>query len=81
MMEFFETDIKMSDLYRKYNVSQGTFSKLKSRFIEGGKRSIEAHGSSEIILHRRETDKLKTIITEQVIVIEELKKSWEGRTR
>ena len=81
VLEFLETDIKMADLCRKHNVTPGAFSRWKTRFIEGGKRSIESRGSSDLVQHRREVDKLKQIIAEQTIVIEEFKKSWEGRTR
>ena len=81
VLEFLETDIKMADLCRRHNVTPGAFSKWKTRFVEGGKRSIESRGSSDLIQYKREVDKLKQIIAEQTIVIEEFKKSWEGRTR
>ena len=81
VMEFLETDIKMSELCRKHNITPGTFSKWKTRFIEGGKRSIESKGASVLLQHEREVDKLKQIIAEQTIVIEELKKTMEGRRR
>ena len=81
VMEYLETDIKMSDLCRKHNINPGTFSKWKTRFIEGGKRSIESKGASVLLQHEREVDKLKQIIAEQTIVIEELKKTMEGRRR
>ena len=81
VLEFLETDIKMSDLCRKHNITPGTFSKWKTRFIEGGKRSIESKGASALLQHQREVDRLKQIIAEQTIVIEEFKKSLEGRRR
>ena len=37
-MELIETDIKMADLCRKYNFNLGTFSKWKTRFMDGGKK-------------------------------------------
>ena len=46
----------------------GTFSKWKTRFIEGGKKSIESRGASALLQHQREVDKLKQIIVEQTIV-------------
>lgn len=81
VLEFLETDIKMADLCRKHNIRPSTFSKWKSRFMEGGKSAIESRGVSAMALHRRETDKLKQIIAEQTIVIEELKKTMEGGRR
>ena len=78
VLEFYETDVKVADLCRKHNITPGAFSKWKTRFIEGGKRGIESGRTSESALCRREIDKLKTIIAEQTIVIEEFKKSLEG---
>lgn len=75
VMEFLETDIKMADLCRKYDIQPGEFSKWKTQFIEGGKKAIESRGVSDLLRHKRETEKLKTIIDEQNIVIEEFKKS------
>ena len=48
MLEFFETYIKMSELCHKHNITHDAFSKWKTRFIEGGKRSIESRGASEL---------------------------------
>lgn len=76
VLEFFETDIKMADLCRKHNLNPGTFSKWKARFMEGGKKHMEAKGVSDQALHQREVGNLKQIIAEQTIVIEELKKRW-----
>ena len=81
VLEFLETNIKMAELCRKHNVNPSAFSKWKTRFIEGGKRSIEARGASDLLQHKREVEKLKSIIAEQTIVIEEFKKSLEGRIR
>lgn len=81
ILEYLETDIKTADLCRKHNITPGAFSKWKTRFIEGGKQAIVSGGSSYVVQHRRETDKLKGIITEQTIVIEEFKKSLEGQKR
>ena len=81
VMEYLETDIKMSELCRKHNLNPGTFSKWKTRFIEGGKRSIESKGASAFLQYQRNEDRLKQIIAEQTIVIEELKKTMEGRRR
>ena len=81
VLEFLETDISMADLCRKHNINPATLSKWKTRFIDGGKSAIESRGVPEILRHRRETDKLKQIIAEQTIVIEELKKTLEGRTK
>ena len=72
VMEYPETDIRMADLCRRHNVTPGAFSKWKTGFIEGGKRSIESGGSSDLIQHRREVDRLKQTIAEKAIVIEEL---------
>ena len=80
VMEFLEGDIKMSELCRKHNITPSTFSKWKTRFIEGDKRSTESKGTSVLLQHEREVDKLKQIIAEQTIVIEELK-NMEGRRR
>ena len=71
--EFIETDIKMSELCRKHNLNPTTFSKWKTQFMEGGKKTMESRGASVSLQHRREVDKLKQIIAEQTIVIEELK--------
>ncbi|MCE2498141.1 MAG: transposase [Nitrosopumilaceae archaeon] len=68
----------MTDLCRKHNVNPSAFSKWKSRFIEGGKRPIESKGASDLIQYGREVDKLKQIIAEQTIVIEEFKKVWRA---
>lgn len=81
VLEFLETDIKVADLCRKHNINPSAFSKWKTRFMEGGKRSIESKGTSVLLQHQREVDKLKQIIAEQTIVIEELKKTMEGRRR
>lgn len=81
VMEYLETDIKTSELCRKHNINPGTFSKWKTRFIEGGKKSIESKGASALLQYEREVGKLKGIIAEQTIVIEELKKTMEGRRR
>ena len=81
VLEFLETDIKTAELCRKHNITPGALSKWRSRFIDGGKKAIESKGVPEILRHNRETDKLKQIIAEQTIVIEELKKTVEGKTR
>ena len=80
VLEFLETDINMADLCRKHNITPDAFSKWRTRFIDGGKKAIESKGVPEILRHNRETDKLKQIIAEQTIVIEELKKTVEGKT-
>ena len=76
VLEFLETDIRVADLCRKHNITPGAFSKWKTRFIEGGKKSIESKGASAPLQYEREVGKLKQIIAEQTIVIEELKKPW-----
>ena len=81
VLEFLETDIKTTELCRKHNIAPGALSKWRSRFIDGGKKAIESKGVPEILRHNRETDKLKQIIAEQTIVIEELKKTVEGKTK
>lgn len=81
VLEFLETDIKISDLCRKHNITPTAFSRWKTRFIDGGKKAVESKGVPEILRHRRETDKLKGIIAEQTIVIEELKKLWRDRNK
>ena len=78
VLEFIETDIKMSDLCRKHNINPATFSKWKTRFVDGGKKAIESKGVSAETQCRREVDNLKQIIAEQTIVIEELKKLRRG---
>ena len=78
VLEFFETDIKMADLCRKHNINTTTFSKWKTRFVDGGKKAIESKGVPAATWHRREVDNLKQIIAEQTIVIEELKKLQRG---
>ena len=79
VMEFIETDIKMADLCRKHNLNPGTFSRWKTRFMDGGRKHIESRGVSDRVRHQREIDKLKQTIAEQTIVIEELKKPWRAK--
>ena len=79
VLEFIETDIEVSELCRKHNLNPATFSKWKTWFMEGGKRTIESRGASVSLQHQREIDKLKQIIAEQTIVIEELKRPWRDK--
>ncbi len=76
VLESIRTGIGTAELCRKHNLNPGTFSKWKTLFIEGGKRSIESKGASALLQYQRNEDKLKQIIAEQTIVIEELKKPW-----
>ena len=81
VLEFLETDIRMTYLCCKHNVTSSAFTKWRTRFIEGGKKSIESKDASDLIQYKREVDKLKQIIAEQTIIIKEFKKSWVGLTR
>ena len=70
MAEFLETDIRMADPCRRYNVHPPTFSKWKARFMEGGRNATEPREVSVVARHRHETDKPRQIIAEQATVIE-----------
>ena len=80
VLESLNTNITMSELCRKYNLTPGTFHQWRERFIEGGKAGLS--GKLEDGVNKdleQENERLKKLIGELTIANDSFKKVLEGR--
>ena len=70
VMESFTAN-NIAELCRRHGVSIASFYKWRDKFIESGR-----FGENE---YQKENEKLKKLISDQALVIDELKKITEGR--
>ena len=75
-MESFTAN-NIAELCRRRGVSVSNFYKWRDKFMESGKQGFYGSGGNNG--YEKEIDKLKKLIGDQALVIEELKKITEGR--
>ncbi len=63
---------------RRYGVSVSNCYKWRDKLIESGKRIFYESGRSGDNEYKKENEKLKRLVGEQALVIDELKKITEG---
>jgi transposase-like protein len=75
VMESF-TSNNIAELCRRHGVSVASFYKCRDKFIESGKKGFYSSGGNNG--YEREIEKLKRLVGDQALVIDELKKITEG---
>jgi len=75
VMESFKSN-NITELCRRYGVSISNFYKWRDKFIESGKKGFYKSGGNNN--YGKEFDKLKRLVGDQALVIDELKKITEG---
>jgi transposase len=82
VMESLDTNISMSELCRKYNLTPGTFYQWKERFVEGGRLALSSRKNSTPNKElETENERLKKLIGELTIANDSFKKVLEGRRK
>jgi len=76
VMESF-TSNNIAELCRRHGVSVSNFYKWRNKFIESGKNGFRGAGRSGDNEYRKENEKLKKVIGDQALVIDELRKITE----
>ena len=77
VLESIKTNIGTAELCRKHNLHPHTFSTWKERFVESGKAGLRTR-KNDSKAFQKEREGLKSIIAEQAIAIDVLKKTLEG---
>ena len=67
----------IAELCRRHGVSVSNFYRWRDKFIESGKQGF--YGSGVNNGYEKENEKLKKLIGDQALVIDELKKNYRGR--
>ena len=75
-MESFTAN-NIAELCRRHRVSVSNFYKWRDKFIESGKQGFYGSGGNNG--YEKENEKLKKLIGDQALVIDELKKNYRGR--
>ena len=73
VMESF-TSNNIAELCRRHGVSVASFYKWRDKFIESGKKGFYESGRSGYNEYRKENEKLKKLIGDKALVLDELKK-------
>ena len=76
VMELFTVN-NIAELCRRHGVSVSNFYKWRDKFIESGKQGF--YGSGVNNGYEKEIEKLKRLVGDQALVIDELKKNYRGR--
>ena len=76
VMESFTAN-NIADLCRRHGVSVASFYKWRDKFIESGKQGFYSTGGNNV--YEKEIDKMKKLIGDQALVINELKKNYRGK--
>ncbi len=76
VMESFTAN-NIAELCRRRGVSVSNFYKWRDKFIESGKQGF--YGSGVNNGYEKEIEKLKRLVGDQALVIDELKKNYRGR--
>ena len=79
VMESLTTNITVSELCRKYNVSPNQYYIWKERFLEAGKQALSGPKDTANDQLAAENERLKRLIGELTIVNDAFKKTLEGR--
>ena len=82
VLESLNTNISMSELCRKYNLTPGTFYQWREKFIEAGKAGLSGKlndGVNDELA--QENERLKKLIGELTIANDSFKKVLEGRRK
>ena len=76
VMESFTAN-NIAELCRRHGVSVSNFYKWRDKFIESGKQGFYGSGGNNG--YEKENEKLKKLIGDPALVIDELKKNYRGR--
>ena len=76
VMESFTAN-NIVELCRRHGVSVSNFYKWRDKFIESGKQGFYGSGGNNG--YEKENEKLKKLIGDPALVIDELKKNYRGR--
>ncbi len=79
VLESLNTNISMSELCRKYNLTPGTFYQWREKFFEGGKLALTGALKDPAREKDAENERLKKLIGELTIANDSFKKVLEGR--
>ena len=78
VMESF-TSNNIAELCRRHVVSIASFYKWRDKFIESGKKGFYESVSLGDNEYQKENEKLKKLIGDKALVIDELKKNYRGK--
>ena len=78
VMESFTAN-NIAELCRRHGVSVSNFYKWRDKFIESGKQGFYESGRSGYNEYQKENEKLKKLIGDKALVIDELKKNYRGK--
>ncbi len=76
VMESFTAN-NIAELCRRHGVSIASFYKWRDKFIESGKQGFYGSGGNNG--YEKEIEKLKRLVGDQTLVIDELKKNYRGK--
>jgi transposase len=80
VLESLNTNISMSELCMKYNLTPNTFYQWREKFMEGGKAGLSGQLNDGVNKNlERENERLKKLIGELTIANDSFKKVLEGR--
>jgi len=81
VLESLNTNISMSELCRKYNLTPGTFYQWRDKFVQGGKLALSGALKDPTKEKDAENERLKKLIGELTIANDSFKKVLEGRRK
>jgi transposase len=81
VLESLNTNISMSELCRKYNLTPGTFYQWRDKFVQGGKLALSGALKDPAKEKDAENERLKKLIGELTIANDSFKKILEGRRK
>ena len=81
VLESLNTNISMSELCRKYNLTPGTFYQWRDKFVQGGKLALSGALKDPAKEKDAENERLKKLIGELTIANDSFKKVLEGRRK
>jgi transposase-like protein len=81
VLESLNTNISMSELCRKYNLTPGTFYQWRDKFVQGGKLALTGGLKDPAKEKDAENERLKKLIGELTIANDSFKKVLEGRRK
>jgi transposase len=81
VLESLNTNISMSELCRKYNLTPGTFYQWREKFVQGGKLALSGALKDPAKEKDAENERLKKLIGELTIANDSFKKVLEWRRK
>lgn len=76
VMEGLKNETSISEICRKYHISQSLYYKWRDRFLEGGKQSLQINGGQKLSEeYKTRVSELERVIGKKTIEIEILKKN------